>query len=230
MPVAPIAGRHFVRSSICVAVALTVASAAGFPRSAAAQQSERRTWSFDKDPVGQIAPGFKAAVGTWSVVADGTNRVLAQTAKSDDSAFNIALIDDTSYADLELSVRLKAVAGEVDQGGGVVWRAKDAKNYYISRFNPLEDNFRVYKVEEGKRTQLATAKVEGDNGWHTLKITMRGSQIKCYLDDKLHLEADDKTFPGPGKIGLWTKADAETHFDDLTVVGAPAARVKRDQP
>lgn len=97
---------------------------------------------------------------------DGDNKVLAQKAKNDDDTFSVVLIDGTHFKDVDLSARLKAVAGELDQGGGVVWRAKDKSNYYIARYNPLEDNFRVYKVEAGKRTKFASAKIPGDKNWH----------------------------------------------------------------
>jgi hypothetical protein len=181
-------------------------------------------WNFDQDPTGKIAKDFKASTGEWSVVADGKNRVLAQTAKNDDSTFNIALVEETNFRDIDLSVRLKAVAGKVDQGGGVVWRARDVRNYYLCRFNPLESNFRLYKVVDGKRTQLESAKVPGDAEWHTLRITATGSAIQCFLDGKLHLEADDTTFRGAGQIGLWSKADAQTHFDDLVAAGVAVPR------
>ena len=108
---------------------------------------------------------------------DGSNRVLAQTAQNADSVFNLILRPDVLYADVELSVRLKAVKGIVDQGGGLVWRAKNAKTYYIARYNPLEDSFRVYKVVDGKRIQLGSVKAAGDNEWHTLRITMNGGKI-----------------------------------------------------
>jgi hypothetical protein len=116
-------------------------------------------------------------------------------------------------------VRLKAVAGETDRGGGLVWRAKDKNNYYIARYNPLEPNFRVYKVEDGKRTQLDHAEAPGDTEWHTLRITMNGREIFGYLDGKNLLEAEDSTFVDVGKIGLWSKSDARSYFDDLTVSG-----------
>jgi hypothetical protein len=141
-----------------------------------------KTWDFDADPPGAIAKGFTNEVGDWKVVADGKGHVLAQLARNEDAVFNVALAADTSFQDLDLSVRLKAVAGEVDRGGGLVWRAKDAKNYYIARYNPLEDNFRVYKVEGGKRTQFASVKVPGDTDWHTLRVVMRGDRIRCTLD------------------------------------------------
>jgi hypothetical protein len=114
-------------------------------------------------------------------------------------------------------VKLRAVAGEIDRGGGLVWRAKDSKNYYIARYNSLEDNFRVYKVQDGKRTMFRGEKVPGDEKWHTLRVTMAGPKITCFFDGKQYLEAEDATFAGAGMIGLWSKADAQSYFDDLTV-------------
>ena len=147
---------------------------------------------------------------------DGDNHVLYQKARNDDDTFNVALAAGTSYKDIDLSVRLRAIAGELDRGGGLVWRAKDKKNYYIARYNPLEDNFRVYKVVEGKRSQFASARTPGDEKWHTLRVTMAGPKITCYLDGQKHLEAEDATFPEAGLIGLWSKADARSYFDDLS--------------
>jgi len=183
------------------------------------KQIERRTWDFESDAVGEIASGFKSAVGAWSVEQDGNNRVLAQTARNSDSVFNLILRPEVLYADVEVSVRLKAVAGVVDQGGGLIWRAKNAKTYYVSRYNPLEDSFRVYKVVDGKRFQLGSVKAPGDTDWHTLRITMKGSRIDCYLDDKLHLEVDDNSIRGYGRIGLWSKSDARSYFDNLSAKG-----------
>ena len=180
-------------------------------------RAARKVWDFASDEPGKIARGFTNEVGRWEVVKDGDNHVLAQKAKNDDAMFNVALVEGTSYKDLDLSVRMRAVAGEVDQGGGLVWRAKDKDNYYIARYNPLEDNFRVYKVEDGKRTQFQSVKIPGDNLWHVLRVTMAGTKITCYLDGKKHLEAEDATFPEAGRVGLWSKADAQSYFDDLTV-------------
>jgi hypothetical protein len=111
------------------------------------------------------------------------------------------------------------VRGKTDQGGGLVWRYVDADNYYIARMNPLESNYRLYKVVNGKRTQLVTKedlKVPVGQ-WHVLAVTMKGDQIECSLDGKKYLEAKDSTFPMAGKVGLWTKADAQTNFDDFSV-------------
>lgn len=174
-------------------------------------------WDFENDPPGQIAKGFTEEVGTWVVQADPItrNHVLAQAAKSDDETFNVALVDDVRLGDFDMSVRVKAVAGQLDRGGGVVWRAKDAKNYYICRYNPLEANFRLYKLVDGVRTQFAGATVKADKEWHTIRVTMVGPKMTCYFDGTPHLSATDSTFPGPGKIGLWSKADAQSLFDDL---------------
>ncbi len=152
---------------------------------------EQRIWDFESDSPGKIARGFTSEVGRWEVVVEGTNHVLAQTAESERRTFNVTLIEDTRYKDLDLSVRVKANTGEIDQGGGLIWRAKDKDNYYVARYNPLEDNLRVYKVENGKRTQLDHADAPGDRKWHTLRITMTDREITGYLDGKKLLVADE---------------------------------------
>lgn len=181
----------------------------------------KKSWNFDKEAPGGLPAGFTREVGEWKTVADETapsrGQVLAQTAKSSGPTFNVALVKESGYQDLQLSVRMKAIAGETDQGGGLVWRARDKGNYYIVRYNPLEENFRVYKVVDGKRTQLGSADIDSPPGWHEIRVTMKGEHIECYLDDKKLLDVKDATFKDSGKIGLWTKADAQTHFDDLTV-------------
>jgi hypothetical protein len=148
--------------------------------------------------------------------------VLAQTAESPNNLFNICVAEDTNYRDVELSVSFKPIAGKNDQGGGFVWRYRDHDNYYIARANPAGKSgtsFAVYKVVDGKRTALRSTSVKkipvGE--WHKLRVTMSGDQIECYLDGKKLLEARDDTFPNAGKVGLWSKSDAQTHFDDLEV-------------
>ncbi len=177
----------------------------------------KNTWDFENDEPGRIARGFSNQVGRWEVARDGDNHILYQKARNDDATFNVALVEGTKCKDIDLSVKLKAIAGEVDRGGGLLWRAKDSKNYYLARYNPLEDNFRVYKVQDGTRTQFKSVKLPGDDKWHTLRVTMVATKIACYLDGQKHLEVEDGTFPGPGMVGLWSKADAQTYFDDLTV-------------
>jgi Domain of Unknown Function (DUF1080) len=184
---------------------------------ATSRDGGKRSWNFESDEPGVIAKGFTNEVGDWEIAKEGDNRVLYQKAKNEDAKFNVALVGETSYKDIDLSVKLRAVAGEIDRGGGVVWRAKDKKNYYICRYNPLEDNFRVYKVADGIRTMFKGAQAAGDEKWHFLRVTMVGAKITCFLDGQKLLEAEDSTFPDAGMIGLWSKADAQSYFDDLTV-------------
>jgi hypothetical protein len=178
--------------------------------------------------LGGVPLTIEVVSGEWQVQAtdDGPAppRALAQVAQSDGPEFNVCLLRDLEFTDGALSVSFRSVAGEVDQGGGVVWRAQDGRNYYVARFNPLEDNFRLYTVVDGKRTMLQSEKVSLEPGWHLLGIEASGGSIRCFLDGTKLLEAQDATFPGPGRVGLWTKADAQTHFDAFTVVTAPGSR------
>jgi hypothetical protein len=179
--------------------------------------------------VGELPPGWSAAKtgegpgSVWKVVeepaAPGGKKALAQTSdQAPRRLFNLCVAENTSFADIDLTVAFNAVAGKVDQGGGPVWRYKDANNYYVARMNPLEDNFRVYKVVAGKRTQLATAEVKAPAGkWHTVRVVQKGDHIQCYFNGKLYLDVKDETFKDAGKVGLWTKADAQTEFAGLEV-------------
>lgn len=186
-------------------------------------QNQSLSWTFDTDKAGAVATGFTAEAGEWKVVVDETApsrpNALAQMAKSSGLTFNMTLISATKYRDVDLSVKMKAMGGRIDQGGGPVWRARDAGSYYIARYNPLEDNYRVYSVVDGRRSQLQSADIPHTDGWHTLRVTMTGDHIECYYDGKIYLDVRDATFKEAGQIGLWTKADAQTHFDDVTVSG-----------
>src|SRR5262245_28617871 len=160
-------------------------------------EEKARTFTFGKADVGKVPAGWKAdqtgqgKASVWQVVADDTapsksGFALAQTAESPDTVFNLCVATDTDYKDVEASVAFKAVKGEKDQGGGIVWRYQDANNYYVCRMNPLEDNFRVYKVVDGKRSkefQNAEAKVPAGE-WHTLKVRQSGEKIECFLNGK----------------------------------------------
>jgi hypothetical protein len=183
----------------------------------AGADAEVRSWSFEEDPPGSIAKGFTNEVGRWEVVATPEGKVLAQKAENPDATFNVALASGTSVKDLELSVRLKPVEGKEDQGGGLVWRARDSKNYYIARYNPLEDNFRVYKVVDGTRTMFQDSRAPRAEGWRSIRVVMKGDHIECYLDGAKALDVRDSTFPEAGRVGLWSKADARSYFDDLTL-------------
>jgi hypothetical protein len=180
--------------------------------------------------VGKLPKGWSSAKtgkgegSVWKIVADDSTpngKALAQvSADGSRPLFNLCVANDTHYADLDLTVSVKAIAGKIDQGGGPVWRYQDADNYYIARINPLENNYRVYKVVDGQRTQLATADVTTPaKKWHVLRIVQKGNQIRCYANNTLYLEVKDDTFKQAGKIGLWTKADAQTYFAELRVSG-----------
>jgi hypothetical protein len=203
---------------------VTLALILGCVSFSTAARDKTNSWNFDAEKPGAITAGFTNEVGEWKIVDDNSApskpNVLAQLAKNERSVFNVALASEPNYANVDMTVRFKSIAGVIDQGGGVVWRARDSKNYYIARYNPLENNFRVYKVEDGRRMQLATSDIKGSAGWHTLRITMNGDHIECFYDGKKYLDVNDSTFKETGKIGLWTKADAQTHFDDLTVSGS----------
>jgi hypothetical protein len=183
-----------------------------------AKDGGERTWTFEGDPVGMIANGFTNEVGDWKVVAAPEGKVLAQRARNANPVFNVALVSDTNVKDVDISVKMKPIAGETDRGGGLVWRAKDVKNYYVARNNPLgKGSYNVYKVVDGTRTMFKGVPIKHTEGWHTLRVKMIGDHIECYYDGQKYLEVDDATFPGAGKIGLWSKSDAQSQFDDLTL-------------
>jgi len=188
------------------------------------------TWNFDDLPAGRLPPGWKVEatnrtgpLATWTIVKDPTapsgDHVLALTSANHTSGgtFNLCWTNAVSFLDGEIQVRFKAVQGKEDQGGGVIWRARNKDNYYIARFNPLEDNFRLYAVHNGARRMLADAEVALAAGkWHTLRIVQQGTRYEGYLDGKKLLEGTNGLFTKPGGVGLWTKADAVTSFDDFS--------------
>jgi hypothetical protein len=179
------------------------------------------TLDFDRSNPGDRPSGFTIASGQWSVRADqsGAKRgnVVAQTGDGGKEPFNVLLLDNVKASEVDVAVKLRPVAGEIDQGGGVAWRLRDTRNYYLARWNPLEKNVRVYKVIDGERRQLASEDLRADGGWHELRVTMKGEQIRCTVDGRACGSARDGSFSEPGRIGLWTKADAQTEFDELKI-------------
>ena len=151
---------------------------------------------------------------------DAENNVLAQVSnETDDYHFNIIVNDSLQYKNPEINLRFKGVKGKGDQGGGPIWRYQDENNYYVARANPLENNFRIYKVVNGRRIELKSAHINiNSNQWYIIKVTMIDNVIKCYFNNKLELEVTDNTFENSGKIGLWTKSDAVTYFDDFEII------------
>ncbi len=180
-----------------------------------AETPAQRLWTFEEDAAGSIARGFVSEMGRWEVVSAPEGRVLAQKAINPDKTFNVALVGGTEAVDVDLSVRVRAVEGVEDQGGGVVWRALDGRNYYVARHNPLEDNFRVYKVVDGVRTMFQDAPAPKKDGWRAIRVVMVGDHIECFLDGLKLLDVHDSTFAKSGRVGVWSKADARSHFDDL---------------
>ncbi|HLG60270.1 MAG TPA: hypothetical protein VI485_33315 [Vicinamibacterales bacterium] len=194
-----------------------------------------RQVDFSDDTIGQPPKGFEfghtakaGAPGRWVIQAEGANKYLAQTdPDSTRSRFPVAVLSDVSAADLDLSVRFKPVSGEVDQAAGLVWRYRDQDNYYIVRANALEDNVVLYKVENGRRIDLPVKgegrtygkKAEVPAGqWSTLRVIVTGALFEVHSSGKKLYEVEDRTFTQAGKVGVWTKADSVTQFDDLTVV------------
>lgn len=187
------------------------------------------TYRFDSEKAGVTPAKFhslrtgQGSEGRWVVITDPSapsrpNVVAQNSTDSTDDRFPLLIADEGSFKDLDLSVRFKSVSGEVDRAAGLVFRLKDANNYYVVRANALEDNYRLYHVVAGKRHQFAGANFEMSPGeWHELRVECVGDKIICYYDGVKKIEATDETFKDAGKVGLWTKADSITYFDDLCV-------------
>jgi len=161
-------------------------------------------------------------VATWVIQADETApsapQVLALERFGSAKTFNLCWNPDLKFRDGTIEVSVRSLAGEVDQGGGPAWRIRDAGNYYVCRYNPLEKNFRLYVVVGGERKQLATADAPDlPKPWTRIGVEHVGDKIRCTMDGKTLLEATDATLPEAGGVGVWTKADARTAFDDLAV-------------
>lgn len=187
-----------------------------------------KVWNWEGTPVGKTPEQITAAKGDWKVAEDSDasdkKRVLAQVANNRSSAFNVAITHPLRALNVEISVALRAIKGKIDQGGGLIWRAKDAQNYYVARYNPLEDNLRLYTVQQGNRKMLQSADVRLDRkAWHTLSVQMQDQHIQVFLDGKKYLDTIEQTFQSAGMIGLWTKADANTYFRHLQAKPLPSS-------
>jgi len=193
-----------------------------------------RLWSFEETSDGKLpsgwAPSETNADGTpaqWSVVrgedAAQGERYLRVITENTGSTYNMLLSLDSYPADLELAVWVRADSGAEDRGGGLAWRALDADHYWIARWNPKEKNLRLYVVENGARRTLASADIEADPAqWHELRVLARGARATVLFDGTEVLSHEDPALPDGGRIGFWTKADAATSFDALTLaIAAP---------
>lgn len=204
---------------------------AGLDQTGTPMVAGSQNWDFEDVAIGSLPDGWKVEAtnpkekgAEWSVQSDATassgKQVLALTNTHDSrgQTFNLCWTDKAGFKDGKVEVKVKAGTGREDQGGGPVWRAQDRDNYYIARWNPLEDNFRLYYVKNGDRKMLASAKVSlPPDEWHTITIKHQGNRIEGYLNGEKLLEVEDTTFPDAGGVGLWTKADAATSFDDFKI-------------
>jgi hypothetical protein len=196
------------------------------------------TVNFDSATPGQVPPGWTVAMThtggapKWEVLKDDTAptkpNVFAQVSNDSTSArFPLAIWEKANFKDGALTVKFKPVSGQEDQAAGMVWRYRDPDNYYIVRANAAENNVVLYKVENGKRSSLAPkgtppktygVKHKVPSGvWSTLRVTFEGNLFSVYFDGTKLFEVEDETFKGAGKVGLWTKADSVTYFDDFAV-------------
>ena len=153
--------------------------------------------------------------------------MLAQLANNNSPGRFPLAIYDSRLTDGEIRVRFKPISGRVDQAGGLVWRYRDENNYYIVRANALENNVVLYKVENGRRSSLSPVGRPGDYGvnhtvpaqqWSTLGVAFAGSKFTVFFDNEELFEVEDPTFGEAGKVGLWTKADSVTYFDDFEIL------------
>lgn len=186
---------------------------------------------FENTQIGVAPEGWTATVtgsgdARWTVETDATapskSKVLKQSGRA---TYPLLLKDDTNIKDGFVEVKFKAVAGSQDRAAGIVWRAKDANNYYVTRANALEDNVVLYKTVNGVRSPLDIVGRKGgygintkvpSNDWHTLRVDFKASHFIVTFNGKQLFEVEDSTFGGAGKVGLWTKADSVTLFDQIT--------------
>lgn len=198
------------------------------PKSVAPTFSQKKSFNFDNDQVGAIPSYLKAdktGRGTrseWQVEADPTApsppNVLAQT--SDEKVqvhFPLAILSDEKYKDLNATVSFKTVSGILDQSGGIIFRFNDANNYYLFRASAVDNNVVLYKYVSGTSTPIASTSMTVSAGsWHTLTVVAVGESIEGYFDGKRVIEARDATFL-IGSVGLRTKADSVTYFDNFLI-------------
>lgn len=178
------------------------------------------TVSFDeaeisKSPAGWTATQTGEGTAKWTVEKDGDVNVLKQ---SGNATYPVCIKDDTSMKDGFVEVKFKPLDGKEDQAGGVIWRAKDADNYYIARANALEDNVTIYHTVKGLRVAFKNEDTKvASRQWHTLRVDFAGSNFTVTFDGKKVIEATDESFKDAGKVGVWTKADSVTYFDALSL-------------
>src|ERR1700687_4364286 len=190
---------------------------------AAALPVAAETITFDKDPVGALPAGGGAGVTgrgapKWAIETDGTAPSPPNVLKQSGSgAFPWCVKKDVSLTDGTVEVKFKPISGKEDAAGGLVWRWKDGDNYYVARANALEDNVSLYYTQNGRRNTIKYVDAPVPrNAWHTLRVEFSGKKIRVLLDGKAYIEMEDDHFAGVGAVGVWTKADSVTLFDDFS--------------
>jgi len=197
------------------------------PSARSKTETPAQEWRFDQDQPGTLPTQFWVGTlfdgrpaGEWQVLATERAKtpphVLAQLmAKGAEHAYKVTLVKGIVASDITLQVSFLPIQGKADMGGGLIWRAADDRNYYLARANPLEQNIRVYRVVKGVRHLLQNFDRTIDvRQWHTLRVIHQGCRMTIFYDDKQVFDLCDNTFHA-GTIGLWTKSDAVTYFDDL---------------
>jgi predicted peroxiredoxin len=179
--------------------------------------------NFDDAKTGAPPPGWTATQtgsgsAKWSVEKDESAPSQPHVLKqSGEATFPVCIKNDTHLKDGFVEVKFKPVAGKEDQAGGVIWRCQDANNYYIARANALEDNVTIYHTIKGRRVAFKSVKETVKSGvWHTLRVDFAGNTFTVTFDGKKVIEATDESFTEAGKVGVWTKADSVTLFDDFS--------------
>ncbi|MBI3874462.1 MAG: DUF1080 domain-containing protein [Verrucomicrobia bacterium] len=185
--------------------------------------TQAATVNFDDTKPGEAPAGWtatKTGSGTpkWTVEKDDSAPSKPNVLKqSGEATYPVCIKDDTSLKDGFVEVKFKPVAGKEDQAGGVLWRCKDADNYYVARANALEDNVTIYHTIKGRRVSFKNVNHKVATGvWHTLRADFQGNKFTVTFDGKKVIEATDDSFSDAGKVGVWTKADSVTLFDDFS--------------
>ena len=180
------------------------------------------TVNYDDTKAGVPPPGWTAAqtgsgTAKWTIEKDDSAPSKPNVLKqSGQATFPVCFKNGTNIKDGFVEVKFKPIAGKEDQAGGVIWRLQDVNNYYIARANALENNVTIYHTIKGKRTEKKRTKMEVSSGaWHTLRVDFRGNHFTVTFDGKKALEWDDDAFKNAGKVGVWTKADSVTEFDNF---------------
>jgi hypothetical protein len=188
-----------------------------------AASSSADTVNFDNFKTGAAPPGWTATQtgsgsAKWSVEKDDSAPSKPNVLKQSGVAtFPVCFKNDTNLKDGFVEVKFKPVAGKEDQAGGVIWRMQDANNYYIARANALEDNVTIYHTINGKRVAFKSINTKVTSGaWHTLRVDFAGNKFTVTFDGNKVIDATDESFANAGKVGVWTKADSVTEFDNFT--------------